>query len=103
MRTSETRVRVPDVILYAGPMPEGRIATTPPHIAIEIVSPDDRVGDMQEKIDEYLAFGVPYVWIVNPPTRKAWVYTAQGATPVRDGFLRAANPEIAVPLEELFA
>ena len=103
LQTKKTRFRVPDVMLFAGGMPQGRIAVTPPHLVVEVLSPDDRAADVQEKIEEYLAFGVPYVWIIHPRTRQAYVHTAEGARPVRDGFLRAENPDIAVPLTELFA
>jgi Uma2 family endonuclease len=32
---------------------------------------------MQEKIDDYLRFGVPYVWIINPRLRKGYIATRQ--------------------------
>ena len=38
----------------------------PPHLAVEIVSPDDGPGDMLGKVAEYLNFGVPHVWIPDP-------------------------------------
>jgi Uma2 family endonuclease len=57
---------------------------------------------MQEKIDDYLAFGVRYVWLVNPQSRRAYVYTGEGMTEVKDGVLRTRDPEIAVPLAEVF-
>ena len=53
------------------------------------------------KIDDYLRFGVSYVWVVDPQTRKAWIYTPDVIREVRDGMLRTENPEIAVPLDEI--
>jgi len=50
VQVQSSRIRVPDVTLVAGPRPAGRIVTAP----------------AQEKIDDYLAFGIPYVWVVNP-------------------------------------
>jgi|SRR5579884_2626193 len=102
-QVSTTRFRIPDVLLIAGPRPSGTIVTSPPHIVIEILSPDDRAVYMQKKIDDYLAFGIPYVWVIDPQTREAWVHTAHGTQPVRDGILRAQSPDIEVPLAELFA
>ena len=29
------------------------------------------MAEMQERIDDYLAFGVPYVWLLHPGTRRA--------------------------------
>ena len=49
------------------------------HGSSRLASPDDRATDMQEKIDDYLAFGIPYVWVVNPRTGRGYVHAA-GAT-----------------------
>lgn len=37
-----------------------------PVLAVEIVSPNDTVEELQEKVDNYLAAGVKLVWIVDP-------------------------------------
>ena len=102
VQVSPTRFRVPDVCVIAGPEPDEEIFTEPPFLCIEILSPEDRMSRMQAKIDDYLAFGVAYVWVVDPQTRKAWVYTADLMREVRDGVLRTERPDIAVPLDELF-
>jgi len=96
------RFRVPDVTLVAGPQPAGRIIVIPPHLAVEVLSPDDRAADVQEKIDDYLAFGIPYVWVVNPRTRRGYVHTVEAAREAKDGILRTADPVIELPLDELF-
>ena len=69
---------------------------------MEILSPEDRAGKMQEKIDDYLSFGVRYVWVINPHTRKAEIHTQTGSVRVVDGLLRTESPEIIVPLADLF-
>jgi Uma2 family endonuclease len=58
---------------------------------------------VQDVIDDYLEFGVRYVWIVDPPKRRAWVHTTEGVREVRDGVLRTANPEIAIALDDVFS
>jgi Uma2 family endonuclease len=102
MRVKANRYRVPDICVVVGPEPQEQIFTRPPFLCIEILSPEDRMTRMQERIDDYLEFGVRYVWVVNPQSRKAWVYTPEGAREVKDGVLRTADPEISVPLSELF-
>ena len=97
------RFRVPDVTIVRGCMPSGRMITTPPEVAVEVLSPDDRAADIQEKIDDYLAFGVPCVWVVNPETRRAWVHTNDGSREARDGVLRNLAGDIEVPLSAIFA
>jgi len=94
-----TRFRVPDISVVAGGLPTTQILTAPPFICIEILSPSDSVYQMQDRIDDYLAFGVPYVWVLNPRTRKAFIYTADGMHEAKDGILRASH--IEVPLAEL--
>jgi len=58
--------------------------------------------DMQQRIDDYLNFGVPYIWIVNPRNRKGYVVTSTGMIEAKSGVLEARDPDIAVPLSELF-
>ena len=103
VQISRTRYRVPDVCVFVGPEPDEQIFTQPPFLCIEVLSPEDRMSRMQERIDDYLAFGVEYVWVVDPKTCRAWIYRTEGMHEVRDGFLRTENPEIAVPLAEIFA
>jgi len=96
-----SRIRVPDVVLVAGPQPAGRIITVPPHLVVEVLSPDDRAAAVQDKIDDYLAFGIPYVWVVNPRTGRGYIHTAEAAREAKDGILRTADPAIVLPLDNL--
>jgi Uma2 family endonuclease len=75
---------------------------TPPYIAIEVLSSEDRADRMQTKIADYLEFGVQYVWLLDPETKTAIVYTRNGITAVTEGVLRTAEPVIELPLSELF-
>jgi Uma2 family endonuclease len=38
----------------------------PPELVVEILSPEDRAGELQRKLTEYFAIGVDRVWIVDP-------------------------------------
>ena len=48
------RFRVPDVCVVVGQEPQEQIFTLPPFLCIEILSKDDRMSEMQERIDDYL-------------------------------------------------
>jgi Uma2 family endonuclease len=96
------RFRVPDLCVVKSDTPIEPIYTRPPFLCIEILSPDDRMSEMQERIDDYLSFGVPFVWLLNPRTKRAYIYTTAGMQEVQDGILRTRDPEITVPLAELF-
>src|SRR5271170_8056802 len=70
---SELRVRIePDLFrvidfaVYRDRRPEGRYATTPAFIAIEIVSPDDNYNNLTQRLEDYRRWGVPHVWLVDP-------------------------------------
>ncbi len=102
VQVSRTRFRIPDVTVVKLPQPEEEIVTSPPHLCIEILSKDDTMRYMQEKIDDYLNFGVPYIWIINPWNRKAYAVTQAGMVEAKSGVLETHAPDIAVPLSELF-
>jgi len=61
--------RLIDVAVYLGPEPPS-VADTPPLIATEILSPGDRVSEVMEKFDEYRAWGVAYIWLLDPKNAK---------------------------------
>jgi len=87
-----TRFRVPDISVLTGARPSGGIVDKPPFLCIELLSPSDRMRQMQERINDYLAFGVRYVWLIHPETRRAFVYTADGVREVKDGMLCTEDP-----------
>jgi Uma2 family endonuclease len=100
VQVSATQFRVPDVcVILAGSNP-GQIFTSPPFICIEILSRDDRISGMQERIKDHLAFGVPHLWLLNPQTRSGWRCTAEGMFETQE--FRTENPEIVLPLASLF-
>jgi Uma2 family endonuclease len=103
LRVSERRFRIPDVCVVVGQDETDQIFRKPPFICIEILSKDDTLDGLQDKIDDYLKFGVPYVWVINPRSRRAWVYTRDGIAEAKDGILKTENPELVVPLAEVFA
>jgi Uma2 family endonuclease len=101
VQVKATRFRVPDICVVTGPLPATPILLEPPFLCIEILSREDRMYDMQEKIDDYLAFGVPHVWVINPRQMRAFHYTIDGMREAKDGILQTSNPDIVVPLLQL--
>lgn len=53
-----------------------------PVLAVEIVSPNDTIEDINDKIDEYLKAGVELVWIVDSRRRTVTIHRP-GAEPER--------------------
>jgi Uma2 family endonuclease len=100
VQVSPKRFRIPDVTVLR--KSDERIVTSPPFICIEVLSKDDTMYYMQEKIDDYLRFGVPYVWIINPLIKKAYVVTRAGMVEATSGVLETTDPAISIPLSALF-
>jgi Uma2 family endonuclease len=69
--------RIPDVAVFTAP-PHQTVPNTPPLIAIEILSKDDRHSDLMQKLEEYLSFGVANIWVVDPITKRFSAYTRLG-------------------------
>jgi len=99
VQVSPTRFRVPDICVVIG-KPTEQIFRTPPFICIEILSKDDRISEMQERVEDYLRFGVAYVWILDPRKRKAYRCTLESTYEVKE--LVTEDPAILVPVEALF-
>jgi hypothetical protein len=55
---------------------------------------------MQDRVDDYLNFGVRDVWVIDPQTRMAWRCTPGAARDVTE--LRTENPETLVPVGDVF-
>ena len=72
VRLSGKRVLIPDVAVFHPYEPE-QVPDSPPLVAIEILSPDDRLDEVREKLEEYRAWGVPNVWLVDPHSRRLYV------------------------------
>jgi Uma2 family endonuclease len=103
VQVAKTRFRVPDVCVYVGEKPREQIFRTPPFICIEVLSPEDRMARTQARIDDYLKFGVAYVWVFNPENRRVWVNTTEGSREIKDGILTTENPSLTVDLAEIFS
>ena len=102
VQVKATRFRVPDVWVVLGD-PGEEILTKPPFLCIEILSPEDRMSRMKERVNEYLAMGVPYIWVLDPQTKRTYVATqTEELHEVEDTVLRTANPVLEVPLGEIF-
>lgn len=103
VRVSSRRFRIPGVCVLCRDQPIEPVFTEPPLICIEILSKDDRLRDMQERVDEYLRFGVSNVWILDPVLRKAYVCTQTGFQEPEGGVLQAPGSPVRMPLAEVFA
>jgi Uma2 family endonuclease len=64
--------RVPD------PLPRN-FGALAPDLVVEVLSPDDRPGEVLQKTGEWLSAGSRLVWVIDPERRTARVYRADGS------------------------
>ena len=106
------RVRSPDVAFVAAerlPPPEEREGTLrlAPDLAVEVVSPWDRMPEVRAKVQEYLAARTRLVWVVEPRRRTITVHAADGTVrelgegDVLDG--GDVLPGFRLPVADIFA
>ena len=50
-----------------------------PDLAIEVISTNDEVAELNEKVEEYLAVGIPLVWIIDPENEIVIIHRADGS------------------------
>jgi Uma2 family endonuclease len=50
-----------------------------PDLAAEVLSPNDEAGEINEKIEEYLAAGIPLVWIIDPENEIVFIHRKDGS------------------------
>jgi Uma2 family endonuclease len=100
-------VRAPDVAFISkerlpDPPPAG-FAELAPDLVVEVLSPDDRPGEVLAKVGDWLVAGSRLVWVVDPKRRLARVYRADGSETLLgdDGVLDGEDvvPGFACPLE----
>ena len=100
-RTSKTRYRLPDVAVTLR-MPEGRFITEPPFIAIEILSEEDRVSRLIEKLKEYAAMGVPNIWVFDPRLKQMFVFHGNSLQEIEGDTISTGEPRIELTRAEVF-
>jgi Uma2 family endonuclease len=101
-QTQARTFRVPDVLVMRRGDRFERYVTTPPLIAIEILSPEDSLTAMRAKAAEYRGFGVEHIWIIDPEPRIAYRYSGSALVEVQSGALTVPETPIRVVLSELF-
>lgn len=104
-------VRAPDIAFIAkqnlpAEMPREAFWPGAPDLAVEVLSPDDRTGEVDEKIEAWLATGTAAVWIVDPKLKTVTIYQSENGVTVRamgqtlDG--GKVVPGFSCPVADLF-
>ncbi len=101
MRMAANRYRIPDIVVTQG-KPDEQILTSPPLLCIEVVSREDRLSRVNTRVQEYLDFGVPIVWVVDPAERSIWIYRRNGMQEATGDSIKLDGTDIEIPFSEIF-
>jgi Uma2 family endonuclease len=66
-------------------------------------SPEDRMGRVRERVNDYLAFGVQHVWVLDPASREGFVADVSGFHAPSDQVLSIPGTPVHLPLPQIFA
>jgi Uma2 family endonuclease len=81
VQVAHHRFRVPDVTLLSRKAPREQIITHPPLAVFEILSPEDTMARMLEKLGDYERMGVSAIWLIEPTKQVYYRFQAGQLTP----------------------
>ncbi len=102
VQISQTRYRVADVCVVLQTTGFEPIVRTPPPLCIEVVSKDDRMSEMQERVHDYIRMGVTAVWVIDPKRRRSFFADRSETLQLAGEMLTVHGTEIRVPTAEIF-
>jgi len=100
-RVRQTRYRLPDIAVTLKPIRTG-VLNEPPFIAIEILSEEDRVSRLIEKLKEYAAFGTPHIWVFDPRLKQMFTFRDNALQEVLGDTIATGDPHLELTRAEVF-
>jgi len=102
VQVSADRFRVPDICVLSAQAPREQVVRSAPLLCIEILSPEDTLSQMVERVHDFLNMGVRQVWIFDPRLRSAMV--CEGATMAEHnaGQLALPGTQVTIDLADVF-
>src|SRR5208337_231363 len=76
MRVAHHRFRVPDVTLLSRKAPREQIVAHAPLAVFEILSPEDTMARMLEKLADYERMGIAAIWVIEPTKQVFYQFQA---------------------------
>ncbi len=77
---SGIQMRIPDIAYFTKEqIKQGRVnqENIVPEFMMEIISDNDTVGEVENKLNEYFKAGVQVVWLIFPDSQSVHVYTSR--------------------------
>lgn len=99
IQVAPDRFRVPDVTVLSRSAPREQIVTHPPLAVFEILSPEDSMTRMLEKLADYERMGVGAIWVIEPKKPSYFCYSEGKLAPA--SVFELPGTSFNVPLEEI--
>jgi Uma2 family endonuclease len=103
-RVSDSCVRIPDVSVV--PLDDDSIQEavriTPPLIAIEILSREDRMSRVVRRLDDFVRMGIRNVWLLDPHELAAYTYSQSGLKLVESDRIEVPSSPAYLDLAQIF-
>ncbi len=103
VQVSATRFRIPDVCVVLDDNLDEAIMHTAPLLCIEVLSPEDRLPQVQQRVNDYVRMGVPNIWVLDPVTHDAWTADGTALRPSAATELSVLGTEMVLDLAHIFS
>lgn len=101
VQTAADRFRVPDLTILGASAPREQIVTQPPVAVFEILSPEDTMTRIREKLTEYGEMRIGAIWLIEPKKRLYFSCHDGQLTPSQVFELPGSG--FSVPMDEIAA
>jgi len=102
MRTTGDRHRIPDICVTLTE-PATDVLREPPYLAIEVLSSDDRMSRILEKLEEYASIGIPNIWVFDTRLRPVFTFHGNALQLTESVIATIGDPRLERTHPELFA
>jgi Uma2 family endonuclease len=102
-RVGTEKVRIPDISVFSHDGPSEKVRVTPPIVAIEILSPEDRLPRVIPRLKDFVSMGVPNVWLIDPFERVGYAFEESGLRLIEGDRLEAKHSPIYLDLSDVFS
>jgi Uma2 family endonuclease len=103
LQINEKNYRVPDLMVTGLPEPNQRIVYTPPLLCIEVLSSEDRMSEIQKRLNDYASIGVQSMWVVDPWRGTAFFAGPDAVLHEQKDCLTVPGTSISISVPEIFA
>jgi Uma2 family endonuclease len=101
VQTGPENFRIPDVALLSRNAPREQIVTHPPLAVFEILSPEDSMTRMLDKLAEYERMGIGAIWVIEP--RKQLYFHYRDGQLAPESVFELPGSAFSVPFAEIAA